>query len=175
MEEHHSHLTKPNYAKVNKVNKSCLFPLLCLCFKVQKRQTVFRGDSWLLHANKQPIKLGRNGYNTNGALTLQRRDASNNMFSINFQWSQANRLRGALWVATRSSWDFLNFMQMRSDFQTEFESTKKPPGAPTTSATLRQASFFLLMSLYKYRDVSYRTGYAATQAMSFSSILKTES
>ena len=36
-----------------------------------------------------------------GAFTLQRRDASDNMFSIHFQWSQANRLRG-LWVATQS-------------------------------------------------------------------------
>ena len=57
-------------------------------------------------------------------------------------------------------------------YETEFESTKTPPGAPTKSATLRQASYLLLMSLYKYRDVSYRTGYAATQAIRFSSILK---
>ena len=33
----------------------------------------------------------------------------------------------------------------------------------------------LIDVLYKYRDVSYRTGYAATQAISFSSILKTDS
>ena len=38
-----------------------------------------------------------------GAFKLQQRDASDNMFSINFRWSQANRLRSALWVATRQS------------------------------------------------------------------------
>ena len=37
----------------------------------------------------------------NSAFTLQRRERRDNMLSINFQWSQANRLRGALWVVTR--------------------------------------------------------------------------
>ena len=62
--------------------------------------------------------------------------------------------------------------QLRHVTRQNLKVQKTHKGAPTTLATLRHASFSLLTYLYEYRDLSNRAGYAATQVITFSSILK---